>query len=261
MKGKLDKETLKNLKSQAKSLLDQLKDERGMTSQEIADVLNKEMTDILKKKKSKNAIDKWYQGESSPNNNEVQRVIEIFKKLLANPDYLIEEKDNHYGKPPQSDLVWIPFDMAMPVAPYLGINPPLSFISIEEKKGIVTYRNTSKYEADGEFFVGQSGMATDIEPSTRIAIQRINKALWKTDRYYVIMDSSRQITICELLPGDDEKTVRLVSTKNPEGPHRVFPVDEILAIFSIVDGNCIPIPKRKHAVASISQQQDLSPTE
>jgi hypothetical protein len=87
-------------------------------------------------------------------------------------------------------------------------------------------------------------MATDIEPGTRVAIKRIDKMDWQTDRYYVIIDASGQISIRELLPGDDEKTVRYVSTGSPEGPHKILRLERIVAIFSIVDGNCIPKPKR-----------------
>jgi hypothetical protein len=262
MKGKLDKETLKNLKDEAKSLVRLLKDEKGMTSTKIAEALNKEIGEVLEKEKSKDAIDKWYNNnENAPNSKEVVIIVETLKKIAGIPDHLTAEKNNNYGSSPKSFLVWVPFDMELPVADYNGINPPLSFIQMEEKKGIVIYRNTSKFEAEGELFVGQTGMASDIEPSTKIAIIRINKKLWKTDRYYVIIDSSKEISICELLPGDDEDTVRFVSTKTPDGPHKKFPFEEILVIFSIVDGNYIPTPNRKRAIAPVSPQQDQPPVD
>jgi hypothetical protein len=105
--------------------------------------------------------------------------------------------------------------------------------------------------------VGQSGMATDIDPNIRIAIKRINKALWKTDRYYVIMDTAEEVSICELLPGDTDKTVRFVTPNAPESSYKVFPVDEIQAIFSIVAGDGIPLPKKKRWSSSNAQKPDL----
>ena len=257
-KGKLDKETLKVLKDEVRSLIRILKDEKGWTSQKIADALNKELegTSIVKRK---NAIDKWYldkeKGGSAPNNKEVVIILEKLKKILEISEHLTHEKNNNYGPPPKSFLVWIPFDMGMPVVDYNGINPPLSFVQMEEKSGIVLYRNTSLHEADGELFVGQTGMASDIEPGTKIAIKRINKKLWTTDHYYVVINAAAKISICELLPGNDDNTIRLVSTKSPEGPHRAFSYEEILAVFSIVDGNYIPTPTRKRTVASTAQQQ------
>jgi hypothetical protein len=188
------------------------------------------------------------------------KILEQLNKLMADPGLL---KTNPTGT--QDDvkgydmskpfLVWIPFDQKLPITDDYNITmPPLSIIQMGKQKGIVAYRNTSKYNAEGEIFVGQTGMATDIEPATRIAIKRINKTDWKADRYYVIVDASEEISICELLPGDDEKTIRFVSTKSPEGPHKVFPFERILAIFKIVDGNYIPTPKRNSAIASIAQQ-------
>jgi hypothetical protein len=215
--------------------------------------------------KSTGAVAKWKGGKNFPPNTEVAIVVEKLKHLLSTPDHLLalkgprtEDEDDSYGKPPESFLVWIPFDLEMRFADYNGIKRPIALVQIGEKKGIVTYRSTSKYDAEGEIIVGQTGMATNIESSTKIAIKRINKTDWKTDRYYVIIDASEEISICELLPGDDESTIRLVSTKTPEGPHKIFPFERILAIFSIVDGHCIPTPKRNSAVAPISQQQSLS---
>jgi transcriptional regulator with XRE-family HTH domain len=252
----LDKKAIDNLKLEIPPLLLRLKKERGMTIEAIAEALNIN--------KSKGAVAKWKRGKNFPPNSEVAAVVAKLKHFLTAPDHLLtlkgprtEDEDNSYGNPPESFLVWIPFDLDLRFVDYNGIKPPLALIQMGEKKGIVTYRNTSKYEADGEIFVGQTGMASDIEPGTKIAIKRIPKLLWKTDRYYVIIDSTGEISICELLPGDDEKTVRFVSTKTPEGPHREFPVEEILAIFTIVNGNYIPIPNRNSKVASAADSPAL----
>jgi transcriptional regulator with XRE-family HTH domain len=253
----LDKKTIDNLKLEIRPLLLRLKKERGMTIEAIAMALNMN--------KSKGAVAKWRQGKHFPPNSEVATVVAKLKHLLTAPDHLLtlkgprtEDEDNSYGNPPESFLVWIPLDLDLPFVDYNGIKRPIALIQMGEKKGVVTYRSTSKFDAEGEIFAGQTGMASDIEPSTRIAIKRINKTDWKTDRYYVIIDASEEISICELLPGDNESTVRLVSTKTPDGPHRIFPFERILAIFSIVDGHCIPTPKRNSAAASIAQQPNLS---
>jgi hypothetical protein len=188
-------------------------------------------------------------------------VLEKFENLLENPDLLqrlkegwTEEDNSGYGIPPISVLVWIPLDLKLPVADYNGINLPLSIIEIGKKKGIVAFRKISKYEADGEIYTDTIGMATDIEPGTRIAIKRINKKDWQTDRYYLIIDVSGQISIRELLPGNDEKTVKYVSLSSPDGPHKELSLDRIAAIFTIVDGNSIPRPKRNIVTISASQQ-------
>lgn len=187
------------------------------------------------------------------------KILESLEKLFENSDLLqnlkeprAQEENSGYGIPPISVLVWIPFDQKLPVVDYNGINPPLSIIQIIKKKGIIAFRNTSKYEADGEIYIDHIGMATEIEPGTKLAIKRIDKRDWKTDRYYVIIDASDQINIWELLPGDDKKTVRYISTKAPEGPHMELPFDRIVAIFTIVDGTCIPKPKRNNVIVSTS---------
>lgn len=262
MKGKLSREILDDYRTESKALVRYIKDVLGKKSQELTDALNIEIASRLKKGKKKNAIDRWYNDEkTAPSKNEVVIIVEALRKIAGYPTNLTAEKKNAYGPPPIPDLVWVPFDMELPVTNYNGINPPLSFIQMKEKKGVVISRSTSKHEADGELIVGQTGTASEIEPGTRIAIKRINKAHWIPDRYYVIINASNQISICELLPGDDEKTVRLVSTKNPEGPHRVFLLEDIVVIFSIVDGNWPPTPPRKRGVFSNSQQQDIPPTD
>jgi hypothetical protein len=189
------------------------------------------------------------------------KILDKLVKLLDNPYLLqrlkepwMEEEYRGYGTPPRSSLVWIPFDLKLPIADYNGINPPLSIIQMENLKGIIANRNASKYDADGEIYIDHIGMMTYIEPGTRIAIKRINKMDWRPDRYYVIVDASGQISIWELLPGDNEKTVRYVSTSAPEGPHMILPLERIVAIFSIVDGNCIPRPKRNAIITSTNQQ-------
>ena len=175
-------------------------------------------------------------------------------QLLEKPDLVpvIGSKDKKITE--EQDLpgvykVFIPFDIDLPVTPYDNPDAPIS--SIQGNKvpegfamGIVTYNNTSRHEADGEIYVAEIRMRTDIDPGTRLSIKRIDKRLWKTDRYYIIIDVSHQISIHELVPGDDENIVGLVSSNNPGGPHRMVPLDRILAIFSIVEGNCIPKPKR-----------------
>lgn len=254
MKGKLDKETLKNLKEETRSLVHRLKDEKGMTSQKIADDLNKEIAGTFVKKKSKDAIDKWYQGGSAPDNNEVIIIVEKLKKILGIPAHLTSEKDNNYGPPPKSLLVWIPFDLKLPVADYNGINQPLSVIQMAKKKGIVAFRNSSKYDGDGEIYIDHIGMATGIEPGTKITIKRIDKKDWKMDRFYLIIDASGQVSVWELLPGDGKKTVKYISTSAPEGPYMELPLERIDAMFSIVDGNCIPRPKRNSLITSTSLQ-------
>lgn len=209
------------------------------------------------------SINKCAQRKRFPNflNAKIDKVLKKLETGAKNPELIRVFKETqaadgnkNYKKPPSSTLVWIPLDPKLPVADYNGINPPLSVVEIGAKMGIVTFRNTSKYEADGEIYIDHIGMATDIEPGMRIAIKRINKEDWQTDCYYLIIDASNQKSIRELLPGDDDKTVRYVSLSAPEGPHKALSFERIVAIFSIVDGNCIPRPKRNSIAVSTSQQ-------
>jgi hypothetical protein len=244
------------LKKRIRKIVQELIEVKQLKMNKIADYLGLE-------KKQYSSFYKYLKGDNFPKYLEkaTGKILEKLEIISENPDlihapkeFLIREENKDYEKSPASILVWIPFDHRLPVVDYNGTKPTISLIKFGEKKGIVAYRNTSKYEADGEIFVGQTGMAADIEPSTRIAIKRINKTDWKTDRYYVIIDASEEISICELLPGDDEKTVRFVSTKTPEGPHKAFPFERIVAMFSIVDGNCIPRPKRNSITTTTIQQ-------
>jgi len=177
------------------------------------------------------------------------KMLEKLNNLVENPNLLMskqlwEEESSGYSIAPISRWVWIPFDLKLPVADYNGIKPPLSVIPMGTKKGIVAFRNTSKYDADGELYIDHIGMATGIEPGTKIAIKRIDKTDWRPDRYYLIIDASGQISIWELRPGDNKTTVRYVSTSSPEGPHMELPLERIVALFSLVDGTCIPRPRR-----------------
>lgn len=174
--------------------------------------------------------------------------------LLEKPDLapVIDLKDKKITE--EHDLpghykVFIPFDIDLPITPYDNPDAPVSSIQGNEVPhgfaiGIVTYNNTSRHDADGEIYVAEILMSTDIDPGTRLTIRRIDKRLWTPNRYYIIVDSSHQISIQELVPGDNESTVGLVSSNNPSGPHKMVLLDRILAIFSIVEGNCIPKPKR-----------------
>ncbi|OQP44247.1 hypothetical protein A4H97_33380 [Niastella yeongjuensis] len=189
--------------------------------------------------------------------SKIDTVGEKLEQVAKNPDLIrafkeSKEENEKWGfeNPSKSFLVWIPLDLAIPVADYRGTNSPLSFTQIGERKGIVAFRNSSKHEADGEIYIDHIGMATDLEPGSRIAIKRINKIDWQTDRYYLIIDISDQVSIRELLPGDDNETIKYVSTRNPDGPHMELLLDRIVAIFSLVDGNCIPRPKRNNTIAS-----------
>jgi hypothetical protein len=189
----------------------------------------------------------------------IGKILEKLNKLVENPDLLMpkqiwEEENSGYDAKQISRWVWIPFDLKLPIADYDGNKPPLSVITMGTKKGIIAFRNTSKYDADGELYIDHIGMATGIEPGTKIAIKRIDKTDWRPDRYYLIIDASGQISIWELRPGEDKKTVRYVSTSSPEGPHMELPLERIVAIFSLVDGTCIPKPKRNSVTASTPQQ-------
>jgi hypothetical protein len=242
-------------------------------SQRIREIL-KELTESkgLKKNKIANYLEldekqfwafyKFINGDPLPKYLEpiTGKILVKLKLLLENPDLLkkketVAENDIiGYDIAPRSPFVWIPFDKQLPTIEYNGINPPLSVIQMGEKKGVVAFRHNSKHVADGEIFIDHIGMATEIEPGTKLTIRRIDKRDWKTDRYYVIIDASGQISIWELLPGDDEKTVRFVSTRTPDGPHMLLPLERIEVIFSIIDGNCIPKPKRNSLNVSSSQQ-------
>ena len=215
------------------------------------------------KKAQYSSFNKFAQGKRFPKflNAKIDIVLENLELGAKNTDTirafvesLTEDGKRSYKRAPRSPLVWIPYDREFSVIDYNGTKLPISFIQMESRKGIVTHRNTSIYDADGEIYVDHIGMSTGIEPGTRIAIKRINKTDWQTDRYYVIIDESDQISIRELLPGDDEKTIRYVSQNIPEGPHMVLPLDRIAAIFSIVDGNYIPKPKRNGEFPSPYQQ-------
>jgi hypothetical protein len=206
---------------------------------------------------------KFTNGESFPKFLEAisGKVLDKFRELLENPELLqkikepwVNEENSGFGISPGSSLAWIPFDLKLPVAEYKGINPPLSVIEMGNKKGIVAFRNSSKFESDGEIYIDTIGMATDIEPGMRVAIKRINKVDWQTDRYYVIIDASGQISIRELLPGDNKKTIKYISTSAPEGPHMELSLDRIVAMFCIVDGTYIPRPKRNTVIAATTQQ-------
>jgi hypothetical protein len=213
--------------------------------------------------KQHSSFNKCAQGIRFPKflKTKIDAVLEKLEQADKNPDLIRAFKESLtadgnkiYKKPPISTLVWIPLDRKLPVADYNGINPPLSIIEMGKKKGIIAFRNTSKYEADGEIYIDTIGMATDIEPGMRIAIKSIDKLDWQTDRYYLIIDISGQISIRELLPGDNKKTVKYVSLSYPDGPHKELLLDRIAAIFAIVDGNCIPRPKRIKPIASELQQ-------
>jgi len=187
---------------------------------------------------------------------QAEQIVVRLTKLLEKPDQALL-KDSRVKKIIEDDYlpiihtVFIPFDIDLPVTTYYNPDTPVPSIQTDSQiapgsivVGIVTYNNTSRYEADGEIYVAQIRMATDIDPGTSLSIKRINKQYWHTDRYYIIIDRSYQISIHELMPGDDENTVRLVSSNYPGGPHKIYHLDNILAIFRIVDGNCIPKPKR-----------------
>lgn len=244
------------LKRKIRKLLNDLIKIKQLKKNKIADYLGLETRQY-------SSFYKYIQGGPFPKYLEKTTgiILEKLEKIAKDPyliyaskEFLMNEDKMSYGIPPPSVLVWIPFELKLPVVDYNGINPVISLLKVEEKKGIVAYRNTSKYEADGEIFIDQLGMATGIEPGTRIAIKRINKQDWQTDRYYLIIDASGQISVRELLPGDDEKTIRYISLSTPDGPHKILPLERIVAMFSIVDGNCIPRPKRNSIITSTTQQ-------
>jgi|GEM_PF-3086447 len=214
------------------------------------------------KEKQHSSFNKCAQGKFFPKflKSKIDTVLEKLEQADKNPDLirafkgsLIADGIKNYKKPPISILVWIPLDQKLPVADYNGINPPLSVIEMGKKKGIVAFRNTSKYEADGEIYIDTIGMATDIEPGMRIAIKRIDKQDWQTDRYYVIIDTSGQISIRELLPGVTKNSIRYISVSSPDGPHKELSLERIASIFAIVDGNCIPRPKKATIITSTPQ--------
>lgn len=158
-----------------------------------------------------------------------EQIIKSILKLLADPVLLqkvkeesIQKKKVGNEKLPISPWVLIPFDMKFPVVEYNGPRPVPSIIQSGTKKGMVTFRNTSGYLADGEIYIDHIGMTTEIEPGTILVIKRIDKQDWKTDRYYVIIDASDQMGIWELLADDDDKKVRLVSPISYESHKRIF---------------------------------------
>jgi hypothetical protein len=165
----------------------------------------------------------------------------------------MEKEKFNYEMPPISRWVWIPFDLKYPVSDYNGSKPPLSIIEMGKKKGIVAFRNNSTHEADGEICIDSIGMTTDIERGTWISIKRIHKTCWVTDRYYIMVDVSGQIFIRELLPGDNNKTIRYVSSSFPDGPHIEIQLDRIVVMFSLVQGFCIPRPNRNIVISTTSQ--------
>jgi hypothetical protein len=244
------------LERRIREILKELIEVKQLRKNRIADYLGLE-------EKQYSSFYKFIKGDAFPKylEKEAGKILERLEWIANDPDFirasrefLMKEKNIGYGIPPASALVWIPFDLKLPVADYNGTNPATSLIKIGEQKGIITYQNTSKYEADGEIYIDTIGMTTDIEPGTRIAIKRINKEDWQTDRYYVIIDASGQISIRELLPGDDKKTIKYISTSAPEGPHMELSLDRIVVIFNIVDGTCIPRPKRNSITISSTQQ-------
>jgi hypothetical protein len=215
------------------------------------------------KEEQYSSFNKCAQGKLFPKflNSQIDLVLEKLEQVAKNPELiyefresLTEEGSRSYRRAPRSTLVWIPFDIQLPVSDFNGSKQPISFIQVEKQMGIVAYRNTSRYNADGEVYVHQIGMATDIEPGMRIAIKRINKLDWQTDRYYLIIDASQQMNIRALHPGDDKKTIKYISTSSSDGPYIELPLDRIVAMFSIVDGNLIPMPKRDNNTAPTSQQ-------
>lgn len=180
---------------------------------------------------------------------QAKQILVTMTQLLDEPDLAIQKesvKMEIYGNEilPSIHTVFIPFNLKNPVVSCYNPNTPVPFIQTGKQKGIVLYNNSSRYDAEGDIYMAQIGMATDIDPGTKLSIKRINKHDWQTNRYYVIIDGSYQISMHELIPGDDEKTVRLVSPNSPEGPHRILHLEKILALFKIVNANCIPKPKR-----------------
>jgi hypothetical protein len=200
------------------------------------------------------SINKCAQGKRFPNflNTKIDKVLKKLEDGAKDPDLIRKFKQSMpedgnkvpYKKASKSILVWIPFDLNMPVADFNLIKPHLSFHQIGEKKGLIVYRNTSQHEADGEVYSDNIGTHTYIEPGTRIAIKRIDKTYWLPNIYYLIIDEIGQKSILELLPGEDDKTVRCVSTISPEGPHKVLSLEAIVAMFTIIDANYTPKPKR-----------------
>jgi len=215
-------------------------------------------------KKQYSSFYKFTKGDVFPKYLLPEKILEEIMKLLEDADLLQKLKDNmvvrdnDYEMKQISHWVWIPFDLRLPVADYNGNNQPLSIIKIGREKGIVVFANASQHEAEGEIYIDHIGMATDIEPGTRIAIKRINKTDWQTDRYYVIIDTSSQISVWELLPGDDKKTVRYVSLSSPDGPHKELSLDRISAVFTIVGGTYIPKPKRTGRISSTSNERPFT---
>lgn len=205
------------------------------------------------KEKQHSSVNKCAQSKRFPNflNTKIDKVLKKLESGANNPD-LIRRKSTledgnklPYQKAPKSKLVWIPFDMKMPVIDYNLEKPHLSFHQMEGKEGIIVYRNnTIQSEAEGEVYTDHIRTHTYIEPGTRIAIKRIDKMYWLPNCYYLIIDKAGQIGIFELLSGDNKTTVKCVSTLSPQGPHKMLSLDGIVAMFTILDANYIPKPKR-----------------
>lgn len=214
------------------------------------------------KEEQVSSFNKCAQGKPFPKflNANIDLLLNKLEEGASNPDLirdfnesLIADGHKGYRRSPRPVLVWIPFDTKLSVTDFNGSKQPISFTEIQGQMGIVAYRSTSRSHADGDVFVHQVGMTADLEPGMRIAIKRIDKLEWRTDRYYLIVEASEQMHIRALLPGDDENTVKYASTTVPGSPYTILPLNKIVVLFSIVDGYLIPTPKKSTAAVSISQ--------
>jgi len=179
--------------------------------------------------------------------DEVTKKLEL---LFENPALInaaresrAEEEKGSY-KLENSLLVWIPFDKEKETVPYTMGNDPGKVVEmIEGNWGLVAFRSES---AEGKLYLEHIGNATDFKPGSEIAINRTDIKDWETDCYYLIVTSSRRVSVRELLPGDKEETIKYVSMSSPNGPHKELLLNNILAIFDIEWAKYKPKPDRRN---------------
>jgi hypothetical protein len=176
-------------------------------------------------------------------------VTKKLEELLENPALInaaresrAEEENSSY-KLENSLLVWLPIDKKKDVVPYTMGNDAGKVIEMTEGNwGLVAYRSEL---AEGQLNLEHIGNATDFKPGSEIAINRMDINDWETDCYYLIITTSRRLSVRELLPGDSLETIKYVSINSPNGPHKELQLNNILAIFSIEWAKYKPKPPKR----------------
>lgn len=162
-------------------------------------------------------------------------VMERLEELLEEPALIkaaIESRaaeENSKYKLEYSLLVWIPFDRTKEIIPYTMGNDPGKVIEMTEGNwGLVAFRSDS---ADGKLNADHLHTATVFWPGTEFVFRRVDIMKWIPDCYYLIVDSQNQLSIRQLLVGDNKEIVKYAPMSSPKGPFKELLLSDIKAMY------------------------------